>query len=132
MKTPAWAKWVVFFSQRHSCPFPSGRYRKGSDKLKLESNYILGLSSSLNVAIDALNKDYTGFNGRQILSALGKFNIACTGNNFPSRELEPGQPAPLAEILKAAENLKCEILRARKNNYRWRDAVSKSQDRAAR
>ncbi|WP_426619480.1 hypothetical protein ACP3TY_06010 [Pseudomonas rustica] len=94
-----------------------------SDKLKVEADYILGLRSSLSVAIDALNKDYKGFNGKQILDAFGKFNTACTGHNFPSREMEPGHPAPLAEILNTAENLKCEILRARKNNYRWRDAV---------
>jgi len=97
--------------------------KDASDQLKIEVDYVLGLKSSLAVAIDALNRDYKGFNGKQILDAFSKFNVACTGHNFPSREMAPGHPAPLAEILNTAEKLKCEILRARKNNYGWRDAV---------
>ena len=96
-----------------------------TDKLKVEADYVLGLKSSLSVAIDALNRDYKGFNGRQILDAFGRLDTACTGRNFPSREVVPGHSLPLAEILTTAENHKCETLRARKNNYRWRDAVRK-------
>ncbi|EJM61574.1 hypothetical protein PMI30_05164 [Pseudomonas sp. GM50] len=90
-----------------------------SDKLYTDEAYLIGLKSSLTVCVDALNKDYTGFNKTRILSALTEFNKSCTGYNFPNKGLPENIKPPVAEILKTAEILKCEIFKARKKNYRW-------------
>jgi len=94
-----------------------------SDKLKANSNYILGLKIQLQTIIESIDKDYSGFNCTRVNKAYQNFVKACTGGDFPIRPASAGGESKA--ILKSAELLKAELFSVRRDDYSMKNIMKK-------
>lgn len=87
----------------------------GSDPLKYNKHYVIGLKSRLSTLIHSLEENYRGVKIKSVMDAYIVFSQASTGGEFSSENISAEYQ--ISHIQNSAEILKSELYKVRRNKY---------------